>query len=95
MKTVSLPLPLTWLQPFDFPHKLGICERLFGKALARHGICWVPTAAGIDWKLDLTVVPHRWIVYGKVGGKQDNREQADRDDDHHRRSLARFNVDFR
>ena len=68
MKNVPLPLPLTWLQPVDFPHKLGICERLFGKALARHGICWVHTAAGIDWKLDLTVVPHRWIVYGKYEG---------------------------
>ena len=68
MKTVPLPLPLTWLQPVDFPHKLGICERLFGKALARHGICWVNTAADITWKLDLTVIPHRWIVYGKYEG---------------------------
>lgn len=68
MKTVTLPLPLTWLQPFDFPHKLGICERLFGKAIARHGICWVDTAADIAWKLDLTIIPHRWIVYGKYEG---------------------------
>ncbi|MEW6491135.1 MAG: FkbM family methyltransferase [Cyanobacteriota bacterium] len=68
MKTITLPLPLTWLQPFDFPHKLGICERIFGKALARHGICWVHTAAGIDWKLDLSFIPHRWIVYGKYEG---------------------------
>jgi FkbM family methyltransferase len=68
MKTITLPLSLTWLQPFDFPHKLGICERLFGKALARHGICWVHTAADIDWKLDLTVIPHRWIAYGKYEG---------------------------
>jgi FkbM family methyltransferase len=68
MKTVPLPLALTWLQPFDFPHKLGICERLFGKALAAQGICWVHTAAGIDWKLDLNVIPHRWIVYGKYEG---------------------------
>lgn len=68
MKTVPLPLPLTWLQPFDFPHKLGICERLFGKALAPHGIAWVHTAAGIAWKLDLTLNLHRWIVYGKYEG---------------------------
>ena len=68
MKTVSLPPLLTVLQPFDFPHKLGICERIFGKALARHGVCWVHTAAGIDWKLDLTFIPHRWIVYGKYEG---------------------------
>lgn len=68
MKTVSLPLPLTWLQPLDFPHKLGICERLFGKQLSRHGICWVQTGAGIPWKLDLTNPVHRWIVYGKYDG---------------------------
>lgn len=68
MKTVSLPLPLVWLQPVDFPHKLGICERLFGKTLARQGICWVQTASGIPWKLDLRVVTHRWIVYGKYEG---------------------------
>jgi FkbM family methyltransferase len=68
MKTVTLPLPLTWLQPVDFPRKLGICERLFSKALARHGISWVDTAAGITWKLDLTMPLHRWIVYGKYEG---------------------------
>lgn len=68
METVPLPLPLTWLQPFDFPHKLGICERLFGKALARHGVGWVHTSANIVWKLDLTIIPHRWIVYGKYEG---------------------------
>lgn len=68
MKTVPLPLLLIWLQPVDFPHKLGICERLFGKALARYGICWVHTAADITWKLDLTVILHRWIVYGKYEG---------------------------
>jgi FkbM family methyltransferase len=68
MKTISLPLPLTWLQPFDFPHKLGICERLFGKMIAPNGTCWVNTAASINWKLDLTIIPHRWIVYGKYEG---------------------------
>lgn len=64
----SLPLPLTWLQPFDFPHKLGICERLFGGAIAPQGICWVQTGAGIPWKLDLANPTHRWIVYGKYEG---------------------------
>ena len=68
MKTLSLPFPLVWLQPFDFPHKLGICDRLFGGALAHHKICWVQTAAGIPWKLDLTNPVHRWIVYGKYEG---------------------------
>ena len=64
----SLPFPLTWLQSLDFPHKLGICERLFGNALAPQGICWVKTGAGIPWKLDLTNPTHRWIVYGKYEG---------------------------
>ena len=33
MKRTNLPLPLTWIQKVDFPHKLGICEKLFGKAI--------------------------------------------------------------
>lgn len=68
MKTISLPRLLEWLQPFDFPHKLGICDRLFGNAIAQHKICWVQTAAGIPWKLDLANPVHRWIVYGKYEG---------------------------
>lgn len=63
-----LPLPLTWLQPFDFPHKLGICERLFGSLIAPQTTCWVQTGAGIPWKLDLANPTHRWIVYGKYEG---------------------------
>ncbi|MCS6812493.1 MAG: FkbM family methyltransferase [Cyanobacteria bacterium] len=68
MNTVSLPLPLTWLQPLDFPHKLGICDRLFGSSISCHGVCWVQTGAGIPWKLDLANPVHRWIVYGKYDG---------------------------
>lgn len=68
MKTISLPPLLRKLQGVDFPHKLGICERLFGRVLKAHGICWVQTGAGIPWKLDLTNATHRWIVYGKYGG---------------------------
>ncbi|MBD2357538.1 FkbM family methyltransferase [Tolypothrix sp. FACHB-123] len=68
MKTVSLPIPLTWIQPIDFQHKLGICERLFGKAISSEGICWVKTGSGISWKLDLANPTHRWIVYGKYEG---------------------------
>ena len=41
---------------------------MFGRALARHGVCWVQTSAGIPWKLDLRSVTHRWIVYGKYEG---------------------------
>lgn len=64
----SLPMPLTWLQGIDFPHKLGICERLFGKAIANLGVGWVQTGAGIPWKLDLANPTHRWIVYGNYEG---------------------------
>jgi FkbM family methyltransferase len=68
MKTVSLPFPITWLQPHDFPHKLGICERLFGQGLSARGIGWVQTGGGIPWQLDLANPTHRWIVYGKYEG---------------------------
>lgn len=68
IKTISLPLPLKLLQPLDFQHKLGICERFFGKAIAPKGVCWVETGAGIPWKLDLANTTHRWIVYGKYEG---------------------------
>jgi FkbM family methyltransferase len=69
MKSIALPLSLTWIQSFDFPRKLGICERIFGKTISYHGIGWVKTGAGITWKLDLTNPTHRWIVYGKYEGE--------------------------
>jgi FkbM family methyltransferase len=65
---VSLPLPLRWLRAFEFPGKLGLMERLFSRTLARHGVAWVETKAGIPWQLDLTTPPHRWIVYGYYEG---------------------------
>ncbi|MCD8487459.1 MAG: FkbM family methyltransferase [Desertifilum sp.] len=68
MNTIPLPFPLKFLQPLDFPRKLGICDRLFGHQLAENGICWVQTSTGIPWKLDLTNPIHRWIVYGKYEG---------------------------
>lgn len=61
-------MALRLLQRCEFPRKLGICGRLFGRALARHGICWVRTAAGPVWKLDLTNDTHRWLVYGHYEG---------------------------
>ena len=68
--TIPLPSLLNWLQPIDFPHKLGICERLFGNQIKNHGICWTKTGAGIPWKLDLNNPTHRWIVYGKYEGAE-------------------------
>jgi FkbM family methyltransferase len=65
---VPLPAMLRFLQRFEFPHKLGICEKLFSRELAAKGVCWVSTAAGISWKLDLRNATHRWIVYGKYEG---------------------------
>jgi FkbM family methyltransferase len=68
MNTLKLPFPLRFLQPFDFPRKLGLMDRIFGRWLSRKGIVWVRTAAGIPWKLDLAYTPCRWIVYGKYEG---------------------------
>lgn len=65
---LSLPRSLCWIQRLDFPHKLGLCDRLYGRALARHGTCWVRTAVGPVWKLDLNNATHRWIVYGCYEG---------------------------
>ncbi len=66
--SAQLPPLLRVLQKIEFSHKLGICERLFAQSLAREEICWVNTAAGIPWKLDLRNATHRWIVYGKYEG---------------------------
>ena len=65
---LRLPILLIGLQRREFSHKLGICEMLFAKRLSANGICWVQTAAGPVWKLDLTNSTHRWIVYGKYEG---------------------------
>ena len=67
-RLTSLPAGLRWFQGWDFPHKLGICERIFGRRLAQNGIGWTSTGAGIPWKLDLENPTHRWIVYGKYEG---------------------------
>lgn len=68
MQTIRLPWLLKKIQPFDFPSKLGLMDSLYGKSLAKHGICWVDTAANIPWKLDLANPTLRWIVYGKYEG---------------------------
>ena len=73
MKTsfdAPLPLPasLRLLQRIEFSHKLGLCDRWFGRHTARAGIAWVRTAPGPVWKLDLANQTHRWIVYGYYEG---------------------------
>jgi len=66
----ALPYALRVLRRFDFPFKLGILERLFGRFLAQNSCQWVKCWNGIIWKLDLTEPCHRWIVYGKYEGGQ-------------------------
>jgi FkbM family methyltransferase len=65
---LRLPATLRMLQRREFRRKLGMCERLYGAKLARHGIAWVQTAHGPIWKLDLANFTHRWLVYGWYQG---------------------------
>jgi FkbM family methyltransferase len=65
---IRLPWLLKSVRHLEFPHKLGLCDRLFGRRLAAEGVCWVDTAASVPWKLDLVNSTHRWIVYGKYEG---------------------------
>ncbi len=65
---LHLPFGLRILAGMEFRHKLGLCERLFGKALSQGGICWAQTAPGPVWKLDLANPTHRWIIYGCYEG---------------------------
>lgn len=67
-KPLHLPPFLRWMQRRNFPNKLGVCERIFGRNLAPYGVVWVRTAVGPVWKLDLANVTHRWIVYGDYEG---------------------------
>jgi FkbM family methyltransferase len=65
---LRLPLALRLLQRVEFPGKLGACGRIFGQSLSKAGICWVRTAPGPVWKLDLANPTHRWIVFGYYEG---------------------------
>jgi len=47
---------------------LGFLELLFGSTLASKGAGWVNCSNGVIWKLDLTELAHRWIVYGDYEG---------------------------
>ena len=67
-ETIKLPLLLRILREYNFPRKLGILERLYGRHLNKHGVCWVLCSNGVKWKLDLTDPGHRWIVFGMYEG---------------------------
>lgn len=60
----KMPMLLRWLQKLEFPKKLGVCEKLFGKKLSKLGVTEILTGAGVVWKLDLANSTNRWIVYG-------------------------------
>ncbi len=64
----NLPLGLAFARRLSFPHKLGILDRVYGRHLARLGTQWVRTWNSKLWKLDLSDVGHRWIVYGVYEG---------------------------
>lgn len=69
----KIPMALQLMRQIDFPHKLGICERLFGKRLSRSGTRWVRCANGVLWKLDLDNSSHRWCVFGDYEGPEQMR----------------------
>lgn len=59
---------LRLLQRVEFPRKLGLCRAIFRHSLAKYGLCWVRTAPGPIWKLDLTNQTHQWLVFGYYEG---------------------------
>lgn len=63
-----LPWALRTLRRLPLPHRLGVLERLFGKRIAKLGVCWVETAEGPVWKLNLEDPCDRWMVYGDYEG---------------------------
>lgn len=66
---VNKPAGLSLLSYLNFPHKIGILERIYGRQLAKNGKCWVKTHSGMEWKLDLTDATQRWIVYDSYEGR--------------------------
>ena len=65
---IHLPLGLSFLRRLQFSHKLGVMEKIYGGFLGKRGVQWVQTSNGVVWKLDLSDVTQRWIVYGDYEG---------------------------
>ena len=63
-RLTSIPLSLRALRRTTLGNQLGLMETLFGERISPEGICWVETATGIPWKVDLGNPCHRWMVYG-------------------------------
>ena len=68
LNTIKLPFALKAVRNFQFPHKHGILRRIYDGVLAKNGVAWVETSAGLDWKLDLNISNHRSLVYGDYEG---------------------------
>jgi FkbM family methyltransferase len=64
----NLPIGLRFLRQFCFPHKIGILDRLYGKELETQGTVWTTTVNHVLWKLDLSDILHRWILYSDYEG---------------------------
>jgi FkbM family methyltransferase len=69
IEPIALSPGLAVLRALPLPRILGLLERLYGRALAKHEIAWIRTASGVVWKLDLRDSCQRWIVYGDYEGK--------------------------
>ena len=67
-QVIKLPLGLSLFRALPLPRKLGILEKIYGRYLGKQGIQRVKTSNGVIWKLDLSEVTHRWIVYGDYEG---------------------------
>lgn len=65
---IDLPRSLQLMRRLSFPRRLGLLDRIFGAWLAHQGDAWVSTREGPVWRLDLTDVCHRWLVYGDYEG---------------------------
>ena len=50
------------------PRKLGLLDKIYGSRLESQGIQWVRCSTGTLWKLDLSDVCHRWMIYGIYEG---------------------------
>jgi len=55
---------LSAVRKIEFPRKLGIIDRIFGRLLSSRGVTYVETGSHLRWKLDLRNSTDRWIVYG-------------------------------
>jgi len=63
-KLQNLPILLKIMRRTPIGDSLGVMNRVFGSTISQNGICWVETASGYPWKLDLSDSCHRWMVYG-------------------------------